>query len=352
MRINQKRMNLVLGRLMQALQAKEYPYNLDGVTAPQIASNMPHNLRLGSREHALFLFCTCYWMRGGIQSDTAFRSLARLHEAHPEIFVPEKAHLFLEDYLAQKFKEYRLGFQAKQIARFWIINFVRLADWYDGDPVKLFTDIHTYEAACDRIENQRAKKSGQEGFYGFRKKMVSMLIYFLTDTGFIKPFHFPPPVDFHVLRIFVAHRMLTLSAREQTGWIYERLADRVRHYLSIYCLKYKVDPLRLCDAMWLLSRALCNQHPGNNSIVGKMEMVNGARIRVRMGRRTAIKPTIITWSEAQTFAYLRSCGSCPVEQSCSLLIPSANYYVSGVIKVRGERTKSPQQILFKPYIEW
>lgn len=349
--VDRKRMKLMLDRLLLAYARNEYPYNLPWVHSPQIPENMPKNLELGSPAHARFLFCVCYWMRGGIKSNTAFRALARLYEQWPTKFVPHYMQYTKPEWLVQRFRQIGSGFQADEIARFWKKNFQILRREYGGDPVNIFEGISTYEEACDRIVNRRKADGSGSGFYGFREKMTSMLIYFLTDAGLIKPFLHPPPVDFHVLRLFIANGILHLPEIPESGKVghaYEQLAGIVRPLLYDYCRQQGVNPLLLVNALWLLSSNLCDQNPGNRSMVGKMEIINGKRIRVRSGRRTPITPVPITWSHSQTATYLRTCGSCVLENSCRWLVPSAYYYVSGVVKVRGPRTKPPQRLLFQP----
>jgi len=76
-----------------------------------------------------------------------------------------------------------------------------------------------------------------------------------------------------------------------------------------------------------------------------MEIKDGRRIRVRDGRKTEIQPEKNHWGSKQTSAYMRSCASCPIEKYCTFLIPSAYYYVSGVIKIRGLRDKPTNKFL-------
>ena len=79
MRVDIGKLELVLNRLMAAFDTGQYPFDKPWAKPPQIPENMPRNLTLGSKEHALFLFCLCYHMRGGIDSITAIKSLAKLY---------------------------------------------------------------------------------------------------------------------------------------------------------------------------------------------------------------------------------------------------------------------------------
>ena len=61
----------VFDKLMYAYQHKKFPYNLPTAQPPQIIENMPKGLVFRTREHACYLFCLCYYMRGEIRSDVA-----------------------------------------------------------------------------------------------------------------------------------------------------------------------------------------------------------------------------------------------------------------------------------------
>lgn len=337
MRANQEKLDLVLNRLMSAFDNGQYPFDKLWARTPQIPENMPKNLILSSREHALFLFCLCYYMRGLIDSITAIKLLAKLYENEPDIFIPEKAAQKNPREITELLKAAGLGVRSEEIGRFWIENFKMLIRHWNGNPIKLLEGVKTYEEACERIKNKSIKKNRLEnqnsGFFGFQEKMVSMLIYFLVDAGFVDPFHFPPPVDFHVLRIMFSHEILILDD-DENGSGYKKITDRARELLSCYILKHGICPLKMCEGMWIISRTLCEQHPGNSSNMGK-----------RRGRKTEIKPILITWNKSQKNSYFRSCGFCPIEETCKYNIPSANYYNQGKITIRSVRQKPPQEFI-------
>jgi hypothetical protein len=297
-----------------------------------VAANLPQSLEWGSREHALFLFAVCYWMRGGIQSATAIRALTKLYGMVPGLFLPESGEPIETLVLAAIFKVVGLGFNAEQIADIWKDNLARLSKTWGGDPRNIFSGIATYEEACERIQNK-----GKKGFRGFQEKMVSMLTYFYMDAGIVDRWHFPIPVDFHVLRTVFAHGIVTADESDSSngnGFYTKPILAEVRKLFMDYCVANDVDPLRLCDAVWLYSGLMCNQHPGNTSVVGE-----------RHGRRTEIAPGP-RWSAAQTETYSRTCGVCVVQDTCRWCVPSAEYYIRGRIVLRERRDVSPQELLF------
>jgi hypothetical protein len=159
-------------------------------------------------------------------------------------------------------------------------------------------------------------------------------------AGFLDPFLFPIPIDFHVLRIIFANSVLAAEFEPgdgtANGFYREKVLALTRQLFTGFCHKHGADPVQLCEAFWLLSRTLCQRQPGNRSIIGK-----------RNGRKTPVRPITINWSANQISAYEGACGSCPIEESCRYNIPAANYYIQGRIEIRGERQKPPQLDLFQ-----
>ena len=208
-----------------------------------------------------------------------------------------------------------------------------MARW-GGDPVAMFRGVSTYEEACVRIE----RGNSGEGFYGFRKKMVSLFTYFLMDAGFIDPFHFPIPVDFHVLRIFLAHDLVRVEgASFEEGFFSEALCDVLREFLLRYCTQFDSNPLQLSSAIWLFSGSMCNRQPGNRTLGIKKQ---------GLGASPSFLPVPITWSSVQTRQYEQTCGSCVIEPTCRFNVPSAPVYAGKNFIQRGARRQSPQSSLF------
>jgi hypothetical protein len=342
MQVDSAKAEIIFERLMEAFYAKRFPYSLPNATAPQIPENMPKKLTMGSRAHALFLFCLCYYMRGGNKSHTVTKQLSRLYDGCPELFLPENRHDYTPAQVADKLRGVGLGFNAEETGDMWIDNFNRMESLWGGDPANIFKGVSTYEEACDRVQNHKKKKNVVGyGFRGFQEKMVSMLIYFLMDAGFVDRWHFPVPVDFHVLRTMFAHEIITAAVPNGGGFYTKEVLAATRELFLGYCVRHNVDPLRLCDAVWLYSGLMCNLHPGNRSDVAKD----------RNGRRTEVKP-VKKWTKRQKRVYEdRGCGQCFVRDTCRWCVPSANYYIKGQVILRGERDDPPGQMFLFTALE-
>ncbi len=329
--VNRERVVEVFGLQLDAFYHNGHPYDLPDAILPQAPENLPESLRtkIGSREHAMFLFILCYWMRGGIKSYAATRALTRLYDRHPHIFLPESEPEINEDELLQWLKDVGLNFIAKEVSKkAWKRNLRTIARLYAGDPRNIFAGINTYEEACERIQNKRGK-----GFYGFQEKMVSMIIYFFMDAGIVDRWHFPIPVDFHVLRTVFAHEIVIADAEEKgvNGFYTKPILATVRELSYDYCVKDNVDPVDLCSAVWLYSGIMCSEHPGNQSKSGR-----------NRGRDTEIWP-VERWTLSHTRAFERTCRVCSLRSTCRWCVPAKEYYIGGRVVLREERDDDPPQ---------
>jgi hypothetical protein len=319
--VNWDRVESVLGALTAAFEAGAYPYYLDSVRVPHDHRHLPRNLKLGGLEHAQFLWALCYYMRGGIRSVDAARMLAKLYEDHPSVFNfhlaakmdPAFFNLLLDLYI---------GYKHGEIAELWVENAQRMVERWDGDPRLIFEGVTTYEVSLQRVMNDN--RGG--GFIGFREKMVSMILYYLMDEDLIRYFVFPPPTDFHLLRIMLATDMVTLDGIPADGnLLNEELKAVARSVFFDYAQRHGENPLRLCDAVWLLSGALCKSQQGNIVLEP-----NGRQHRD--GRHTVLVPMAVeVTNRGQQRTYHRTCGSCVIQRDCRWNIPSKYYYVWGAL---------------------
>lgn len=369
--IGRKRAARVFPLLYDRHQAKLEPY--DEIIV-QDAKYMPKGMVWGSREHALYLFFLCIYMKGGITSSSAITGLSRLYEAHPEIFLPENL-LGLDEWeiaavilwLGFKLQEFGLGVNVEESKTTWVFNSLKLARFWDSDPRKIFATSDknaerawsSYEAAkanydCigtvlmrkNNLSHERLMET-PNGFYGFRHKMVSMIIYFYVDAGIISEIPYPPPVDFHVLRVLIATGVLRIRRFRKRRWgtrrweYRERFLPAAREVTLQYVVMTRANPQRFAEALWLLSRNWCRHHPGNKSSVEK----------TRKARRRHITHPPLVWSKSAELRYDRTCGRCPVEHLCEWNIPSSYYYVKGAIALLSRRAKPAQlRLLDVPFL--
>ena len=328
-------MDKVLDTLLKQRETNGFPYYLESAQLPQAEQNMPTSLPRGGKEHANFLFTTCYYMRGGIKSFAAFRGLSALYEQDPNLFDPSEAHMRDTDEISEALANVGLGFSKNVIAKQWVMNAAKLARDYDGDARNIFENTTDYQELLKRIQNRNGN-----GFKGFQEKMTSMLAYFLMADELIPYFDFPLPVDFHVLRVSAANEMITFGNTPRNGSIYhQKTLDMLRSMYHDYSVTHGVSQLEVCDAVWSLSSAICGDQPGNI-------MLEPHREDGRQGRSTVILPLEInTHDREQQKRYERTCGLCVLEDSCELNFPSKRYYVQGLM-VPTKRVRFPKDTLF------
>lgn len=340
--VDHERAEQVFGPLLERYSTREFPYTLSDAQIPQIPQNLPPNGFEDRRAHASYLFALCFWMRGGINSTRAARAVSALYVKNPEMFRAEHAKEMEPEAITRELNSITLGFNSKEIGWFWQENFRRLHEHYDGDPSKVFLGVTSYPDICERVCNPRGRRKRMTprrdiGFLGFQEKMASMLTYFILDANLIEPLLFPLPVDFHVLRMVVAHEIITIEDGNGDFFNQEVLAA-VRKLSLWYSEHHGADPLDLSTILWCFSRAMCSRYPGNMTLY----------IGPRRGRATKLIPKPLTWNDGQRRAYAQFCGQCPTEAMCKYRIPAAHYYVQGKLLVRGEREKPPEQLTFYP----
>ncbi|MCA9353635.1 hypothetical protein KC842_02070 [Candidatus Nomurabacteria bacterium] len=331
MTIDYSKAEEVFGTLYDAFENKTFPF--DQVVLPQRRDNMPDSIEWGGRDHALFLFTLCYYMRGQIKSETAVKNLKKIWEDNKDLFDPDYLkfadHETVSKIIEDKLFFNGLGFGSKSIAPQWCLNKVKIANHWSSDPRKLFENVSGYEDALKVVANKgKWKAEKPNGFYGFQEKMVSMLAYFYVDAGIISPLRFPPPIDFHILRVLVSNEVLKISNfYPGMSFYYGKTTDMAREVTNWWLEKHSKDPMILSNVLWLMSRDNCERSPTNGSIIGEYK-----------ARSTKVNPKNLSFKMA-TKRFENTCFRCPIKDSCRYDIPSASYYTHGKLEVRQEKKK-------------
>jgi len=377
--INYRTAKKVFGAMIRRLSQKGIPYNYAHV--PQADHYLPNNLERGSREHAVFLFMLCLWMRGGVESDTATLFLKKFHEEKPEYFDPGMYygrrdttinHLIGE--IKSQLTHFRLNQRVDENALGWVYNMRKLARHWESDPRLLMDDKPSFKVLSKRIIGKTRgenfvfeNEDSPNGFMYFREKMTSMIAYFLMDANLVPLFITPVPVDFHVLRLLTSNLIIRVKGKsiEDTIGIDFYCADTLRLARRVtewYCKVAKVSPIALCDALWLLSRTLCRNNPGNSGYV-----YDERRKGIKENQIKLIEPYLVDgldlatnedlikgrkrykglrfdedelFSKSKIKKIRRTCGVCPVRYFCKYNISSGFYYVGGKLV--------PERLRFDP----
>lgn len=333
--VDTERVELVLDAILDRYRLSGYPYSRK--RSMLVNLKLPSLLERGGEAEARWWFFCCYLMRGGINTDTALAALSRMYDREMQDdsqdarmpFIPERAAILTAEEMSGLLQEAGTGLY--RLANDWITGAATMQERYGGQVLNLLADVHDYESAVEILHNQ-----GKSGFSGFRYKMVSMFLFFVTEAGLLEYFSYPPPVDIHLQRVAIETGMIRCDDGSETfaytAGQHDKLQSTLRNLYLEYMNKRGVLSNELSDAVWLLSRMLCRFNPGN--------MVSAPK--QRDGRKT-----VLTFHQADFSTlrdqrkYARSCARCPVEHLCEWNVPAQPYYIQGRVGTSGPRLRSP-----------
>lgn len=358
-KINKERAFKVFDILINVYRKRLIPF--DAIERPQDSQFLPKNLVFGSREHALYLFFICLYMRGRIKSQQAFEAFKNLYTHHPELFNPkiiQSNPAYYHKKLQEQLKKGRLGFAVTDNAKFWIKNSGELYTYWNGDPRNLFKCLNNnnretskaYKLICQNIIRRKVEKNqnmlafydtttyqGFRGFYGFQHKMVSMLSYFYDDAGIIPSFLYPSPIDYHVSRLLIMQGIIKVRGIKN-GIQVSTILPAARKITFDYCSKQNVKAVELSDVLWLYSQLMCNKSPDASRFSKLQEIGRKSKI---------IIAKTIKWNKKNMDNYFDSCHLCVINTSCEGYISQIPYYTNSELKLVAKLT--PPQIPLFPF---
>ena len=190
----------------------------------------PSELRGDPRLLGQWLFFAAIPMRGGINSDDAFRFLKALWQSRPRLFNPHTVAGMSENDLITAFEEIGAAFQRssgakragtfsykkEEHARHWRQNAITLVERWDGDVRAIYRGVTGFEDAFKHT-----------GFRGMRRKIFALLSLWLQEFCLIPAFPLPIVVDFHCLRALLEHEIL-VAPHERFGPGSPRIPERRR----------------------------------------------------------------------------------------------------------------------------
>lgn len=335
--VDAERVERVLDPILNRYLYKGYPYNI----TPTMLANLtlPTCLKRGGEAEARWWFFCCMLMRGGVDSDTALRAMSAMYDREMRRgglwpFKPERAAKLSIEQMTGLLQEAGTGLH--RLARDWINAAATLQDLHGGLVMSMLEQMETYEDAVELLH--RNEKAGT-GFAGFRFKMVSMFLFFVTEAGLIEYFPYPPPIDFHLQRVAIVTGMVQRGDKQPLIAYNQRQHDELQAVLRAAYLDYirhrGLLSNQVSDAVWLLSRMMCRFNPGNTVYAGE-----------RDGRSTPLTPHVVDWfsKEGVDFAkFARSCQRCPVRGHCHWNLGSQPYYVAGQLRILGPRLEPPHE---------
>lgn len=338
MYVDHNRATVVFDTLVAAVIAKKFPY--DGTNTPQ--SIVGEKLAsYTDKQRALFWFFLCMYMRGPVKSNYAASKLFEIFEAQNGggIFDPDCRYSSMPECIDVVMEHFGFTRLLSDVKKFWPHASKLLADKYDGDPRNIFAKTKSFDDIETRVRYD--KKTGQ-GFLGFQKKMSSMLAYFLRDQGLIDLYDFPPPVDFHLMRIMVLTGVLKFNNGDPRKFRYETSSVVGYRAIEKYRKRTGVDPILLGDALWLLSGNLCSLSPKNQEHLAFGTFCEESIKKAPLSKKKRLVKHPGLFDHHDIYLHLRvndvslrmrqTCGMCPATQFCIGRIPAVEYYNYGLIE--------------------
>lgn len=314
------RARAVFDLLMDRFRARGYPFAL---YRPFNEMPLEKPLPEDPRARALFWKALCFWMRGRIESYEALWRLARVWHVDQEIFEPEfwaVSGRTLEGRrarLVDRLVASGLGVGTEKYHKYdWPANMRKLHRFWEGDPRNLIRGARTFDDLRARIQ-RRGKFSPDKpnGFSGFQTKMTAMLAHFFAIDGLARAEEFPFPVDIHVGRFLLYHRILEVEEKVGGRWLpaklawdilYERTVEPAVQLCLRYCAETGTDPVELGEAIWNFAQIMCGEAPQNVwRVAGEGS-----------GRKVPLEPVEVLATDRFRRRFHATCGSCPVAATC------------------------------------
>ena len=338
MYVDHTRATVVFDTLVATIIAKKFPY--DGANTPQ--SIVSKGLaKYTDKQRSLFWFFLCMYMRGPVKSNYAAKKLFEIFEAQGGggIFDPDCRYSSMPDCIDVVMESFGFTRLLSDVKKFWPHASKLLASSYGGDPRNIFDNINSFDDIEARVRHD--KKIGT-GFLGFQKKMSSMLAYFLRDQELIDLQDFPPPVDFHLMRIMVLTGVLKFEDADPRKFRYETSSILGYTAIESYQARTGVDPILLGDALWLLSGNLCSLSPKNQEHLAFgtfcEDTIRNAPVSKK--KRLVKHPGLFAHHDIGLYLNVntlshrmrQTCGKCPANEFCKGRIPAVEYYNYGLLE--------------------
>ena len=331
---------------------------------------------LGGLELANWFFFLSISQRGGLNSDDSIRLTRAVWDRRPDLFNPPQAAALspreirraILGVAAEFYPKISgatgggsLSFKLREFARHWRLNAAALDAHWGGDVRNVFTEPRTFEEYFLLIDrgSQKPPKQNPRGFYGMRRKIFSLLIFWLIEFELVSYFRIPLVVDFHVLRALIQLGVLQVNWKPlgrgnpkiearlrpralrqyPAVHVHETLINQVIGWSCDFLIRENLSPFDVGNGLWNLSRVLCASYYGNKS-----ESVRRFDPEARKWHNVTAKlvnSAKLNRVSAWPKNYRDLCRYCPFERYCGLAIPAGPYYDWGQNVNAGEHVVYP-----------
>lgn len=342
-------------------------------------------LERGSKELANFLLFLSLSQRGGLNSDDSIRIMGVVLQAYPELFdikaaaalhpyeIEQKIRAVAERFYVRIDSDGRqragaLSFKLQEFSRHWKHNAEVLEKYWGGDIRNIFRADKGFEkyfqticpaspwkivreavvevdgALLDVTINMRSKNPA--GLLGMRKKIFTLLCFWLIEFQLVPEFRIPLVVDFHLMRALVhlgvihmdwkplgrGKPKIPVRARPRGLWRYpavhidESLVNEIVSWSLEFLTRHQLSPFNVHNALWNLSRVLCARYAGCKSSAIERTDETG---RIHALTAKLVRTEDLERSKNWPKNYPDTCRWCPWEKLHSLSgarIPAGPYY--------------------------
>lgn len=362
LRYDEKRAIVVLRELEQRMKHRHGVFNK--IVLPQDLYSIPRDKKQATH----WLAYLALVQRGPIMAEELSRAMSRIYRLDHRFFDPNYvAENFTVKTLSDEFMQCVLKYNAEELAKHWMNNSIVIARKWDGDIRNAYQGVTDFEEFYSRIDQHQLPEG--DGFMGMRRKIASLMTIFLQEKGLVHYFACPIPIDFQAIRIFVGTRVINprlkpfepkknkFRQRFLEGMPSIRISDRDIEELHVKVFhtirKYGIEHLLSNPGTWVIGREYCANYFGAKSIRNKEGLdpelwdkrreaanvlINPEDLRRRSPRKSErFKLTSHSGDQNSTKSlgwpknYKDYCQHCPLEQSCTKVVPSGTYYDDGVI---------------------
>jgi hypothetical protein len=344
MYVNHDQADTVFDALCLAFRNRSFPYG-ESKTPQQIVFDSLS--KYSELIRARYWFYVCMYMRGPVDSNYAALKLVEILDSENGggIFDPSNSRSHNTEEIDHVMTVHNFTRLLTDVKKFWAFGSKKLAAEYNSDPRNIFLDVHDFQEIERRC---RYVKKTKAGFMGFQKKMTSMLTYFLRDQNLIGLKDFPPPVDFHLMRVMILTGIVCLDESDPTRFRYETSSVLGYEAIEGYLARSGTDPIELGDALWLLSGNLCSISPKNKDpkSFGIYDQASIDGVAASKRKRLAAPPGLFDsvgidlplHVSSDTKLVRDTCGKCPARVWCNGGIPAVEYYAYGLLVLRKQGT--------------
>ncbi|AKM82782.1 TPA: hypothetical protein DD449_00400 [Candidatus Berkelbacteria bacterium] len=219
------------------------------------------NIKYGSREHALQLFCMGQLSRSGKKATEVISKVADIMQNRRHLLNP---HTSLKRFIEDMTPIVPFGETHPEYIKNWKNNLIRLHTDYDGDPRKIFYNLKPGDPMEQRLELMERLCD----FDGIAHKIAQLIIIWFQavswrthkadwETASKIP---AVPVDVHALRKAFELGVITSSDTEYKDAIALLLST---DYCQV-CLDHNISWVDFSQGGWWLSADICAKAPKHN----------------------------------------------------------------------------------------